>query len=385
MTAHTVLVVDDEPASVRAVERALADEHRVITATAATQGLAAVQTEPVSLMIVDQRMPEMSGTELLARSMAERPEIIRVLLTGYTGIETLVEAINAGHVYYYLTKPWEPRDLRLVVRRGLEHYETEAERRRLVGELQQAYQRVRREADQKGRLLTAAAHELGTPLHLIINALTFIEESESPAQAAPWFAMAHRGVDWLGRCLAQLLAGGTWGTNGLRLRPRPVDVATLVGEVEEAYRPILATRRLSLTIEVAATLPPISADPLWLGRALSNLVSNAVRFTPDGGRLAVSGRQVGSGVEIGVADTGTGIDASVLGELFEPFSAACGDLSLHTSGRFEFGARGLGLGLAITKAIVEQHGGRIAVRTEVGRGSQFTITLPTESSAVVAQ
>ena len=79
---------------------------------------------------------------------------------------------------------------------------------------------------------------------------------------------------------------------------------------------------------------------------------------------------------IAVTDTGIGIDPSVLDELFEPFSAAGGDPALHTSGRFEFGARGLGLGLAITKAIVEAHGGSIDVQTQVGAGSRFTVTVP---------
>ena len=119
LPVRTILVVDDEPASVRVVARALADECRVLTATSARAGLEVLGAEPVALMVVDQRIPEMSGTELLARCAAQQLEIIRVLLTGYTDIETLLEAINAGHVYYYLTKPWEPQELRLVVRRGL--------------------------------------------------------------------------------------------------------------------------------------------------------------------------------------------------------------------------------------------------------------------------
>ena len=149
---HTILVVDDEPASVRAVARVLGDEHRVLTATSADAGLELLGAEEVALTVVDQRMPGMSGTELLAYCAAHRPHIIRVLLTGYTDIETLLEAINAGHVYYYLTKPWEPQELRLVVRRGLERYDVEADRRRLLGELERALARVRREAEQKGRL-----------------------------------------------------------------------------------------------------------------------------------------------------------------------------------------------------------------------------------------
>jgi len=141
-------VVDDEPASLRAVSRALADDCRVTTAASGAAALARLHAESIALMIVDQRMPDMLGTELLARSAATHPQTIRIVLTGYTDVETLMEAINAGHVYAYLTKPWEPPALRLVVCRGLERYAVEADRQRLLREWQHACARLRREAEQ---------------------------------------------------------------------------------------------------------------------------------------------------------------------------------------------------------------------------------------------
>jgi signal transduction histidine kinase len=376
MASHTVLVVDDEPASVRAVARALQEDARVLGATTAAQGLATLAAEPVALLIVDQRMPEMSGTELLARTAAQRPEVIRILLTGYTGIETLVEAINAGHVYYYLTKPWEPQALRLVVRRGLERYEVEADRRRLLSDLEHAYQRARREAEQKSRLLAVASHELGTPLHVLSNALEFLSETNLPPAARPWLETATRNAVWLARGLAQMTTAAHGDTRALPLRRKPTDLRPLLGRLRAFFAPIVATRRLTLQCDIAAALPALNADPLWLERALRNLVSNAVRFTPDGGVIRIAAHSSSSAMEISVTDTGIGIDESLLDMVFEPLSAAGGDIQLHTSGGFAFGSRGLGLGLAITKAIVEHHGGRIAVYSQPGTGSRFTLTLP---------
>jgi two-component system sensor histidine kinase/response regulator len=373
---HTVLVVDDEPASVRAVARALADEYRVLTAPGAAAGLQLLAAEPVALMVVDQRMPGMSGAELLAHCAAHQPGIIRILLTGYTDIETLLEAINAGHVYYYLTKPWEPQELRLVVRRGLERYDVEADRRRLLGELEGALARVRREAEQKGRLLTLATHELGTPLHLLANALTFIGAAGVPPEAGAWLDTAQRSASWLGRIATQIARGARWHGRSVRLDCRPLLVSSLLADLQNAFQTMVETRHLSLQVELVDDCPPVSADRVWLGRALTNLLSNAVRFTPDGGTVTLALTKMPSAVCITVSDTGVGIDARLLDEIFEPFSAASGDVQLHTSGRFEFGARGLGLGLAIAKAIVDQHGGRIAVRSEKGAGSQFTVELP---------
>jgi signal transduction histidine kinase len=382
MTAHTVLVVDDEPASLRAIARTLRDGHRVATAPTAAQGLAVLASEPIALMIVDQRMPEMTGTELLARAAVEHPEAVRVLLTGYTDIDTLVEAVNTGRVYYYLTKPWEPHELRLVVRRGLERYDAEAERRRLMRALEQACQRARREADQKGRLLTLATHELGTPLHILSNALALMVEADAPLAVRSWLDTAQRSAEWLARGLAQMATAARWRSGGLPLHTAPVDVGGLLREVQTTFERNIAGRTLALRFDVAERLPTITADHVWLERALSNLISNAVRFTPDGGAVTVTAAAADAAVAISVADTGIGIDASLFGELFEPFSAAGGEIQLHTSGRLEFGSRGLGLGLAIAKAIIEQHGGTIAVRSQRGVGSHFTAMLPADFSGV---
>jgi signal transduction histidine kinase len=373
---YTVLVIDDEPASRRAVTRALADECRVLTAASAAEGLALLTSEPVALMIVDQRMPVMSGTELLAQTAVQHPDVIRVLLTGYSGLDTLVDAINQGHVYYYVTKPWEPGELRLVVRRGLESYAAAAERRRLVRELERACQRARREAEQKGRLLALAAHELGTPLHVLSNALVLIGEMDLPPAARTWLDTAERAAAWLGRGLAHLHTAARWGAGTLRLDVRPVDLSPLLLALRDRFEPVAAARALTLHLEMARGLPPLMADERWLERGIANLLTNAVRFTPDGGRITMAARHADAAICISVADTGIGIDASLLEEVFEPFSAAGGDVALHTSGRFEFGSRGLGLGLAITKAVVERHGGTIAVRSERGSGSEFTVTLP---------
>src|SRR5262245_57606555 len=164
-TDRAVLVVDDEPASQRAIRRALIPESRVLTAASAAEGLGLLTTESVALIVTDQRMPGMCGTDFLREAVRQWPQVVRVVLTAYADSDTLREAINAGQVYFFLTKPWQPSELRLVVRRGLERYEATAERERLLHELERSYERVRREAEQKGRLLAMTAHELGTPVH----------------------------------------------------------------------------------------------------------------------------------------------------------------------------------------------------------------------------
>lgn len=370
---HTVLVVDDEPANQRAVRRMLADEHAVLTAGSGAEALDVMARAPVALVLSDHRMPGMTGAAFLAETVARFPAVIRVVLTGYPEVEVLVDAINRGHVYHVLTKPCPPHEVRQVVRRGLDSWEAAAERARLSAELRAACARAQREAAQRARLLTLAAHELGTPVHLLVNALELLRAGTPAPAAAPWLEVAERAAEWLAAGAAQLHAGGCAGARALALRPRAVALRPLIDAAVTAVA-AASGRRLTLRAEGA----PLEAvvDPHWIALALSALLTNAVRCTADGGAVAAALRGEGGWVEIAVRDTGIGIAAEHLPHLFEPFSAAGGDLLLHGSGRYEFGARGLGLGLATVRAIAEAHGGRVVVDSDVGRGSCFRLQLP---------
>lgn len=380
MTAHAILVVDDEPASLRAVQRALVAVGDVVTAASGAEALACLTGRRIALLIADQRMPRMLGTEVLAHCATTHPEVIRVLLTGYTDVDTLLAAINAGHVYAYLTKPWDPGALRLVVQRGLEHYDGERERRRLLRDTAAACARAERQAAQKARLLALAAHELGTPLHVAANALALAAYEPLAPGARQWVETARRAVAWLGRSVTQLGLGRQCLAGPLAVAPQPLDAAALITDTAAEFARVCGARHLRLQVDVASALPGVRGDPVWLRRALANLIGNAVRCTPDGGSITVAAVRAGDVVEVSVTDTGTGIEATRLPDLFEPFAAVHGDLDLHTSGAFDFGARGLGLGLAITRAVVEAHGGRVEVASAPGAGSRFALTVPVTGS-----
>jgi len=120
---YKIMIVDDEPANLRTLERLFRPEYQVVTAPSGAEALALLEQHDVALLISDQRMPAMTGIELMIRTVAIRPQMVKILLTGYTDVGALIEAINSGLVYRYLTKPWSNDDLRLTVSRALEHYE----------------------------------------------------------------------------------------------------------------------------------------------------------------------------------------------------------------------------------------------------------------------
>ena len=134
---HKVLLIDDEPANLRLLRRVLGADYDTLLAENGPEGLSILGKEKVSLVITDQRMPGMTGVQVLEQSLAIQPEAIRILLTGYTDIQALIDAINSGHIYKYVQKPWDAEDLRLTVRRAIEAYELKEQNDKLVIELRQ--------------------------------------------------------------------------------------------------------------------------------------------------------------------------------------------------------------------------------------------------------
>ncbi|MGB8510613.1 MAG: HD domain-containing phosphohydrolase, partial [Pyrinomonadaceae bacterium] len=135
---YKILLVDDEPANLRLLERLFRRDYQVLTASSGEAALQLLSQHDVALLMTDQRMPGMTGIELLKQTSLMRPHTVRIILTGYTEVGALVEAINCGQVYKYVTKPWNNDELRLTVERAIEHYETNRSRH----ELERANQRL---------------------------------------------------------------------------------------------------------------------------------------------------------------------------------------------------------------------------------------------------
>jgi len=143
-----MLIVDDEPANLRTLARLFREDYEVLTAESGDDALALLGQHDVALLITDQRMPGMTGIELLKKTVPLRPRMVRIILTGYTDVDALVEAINCGQVYRYVAKPWDNEELRLTVKRALEHYETS----RKSYELELTNQRLVARIQEIGRL-----------------------------------------------------------------------------------------------------------------------------------------------------------------------------------------------------------------------------------------
>src|SRR5437763_8047462 len=159
---HAVLLVDDEPEILFSLRGLLRREFELYTAESGAQALEILRQHPVQVIMTDQRMPQMTGTELLKRSQGECPEAIRIVFTGYADIKAVVDAINHGQIYRYLTKPWDPDELCAVLHEACAYYDRIAERRRLLFDLRDHLLACLQPADGRAEPSADAAKELLT-------------------------------------------------------------------------------------------------------------------------------------------------------------------------------------------------------------------------------
>jgi signal transduction histidine kinase len=385
-----LLVVDDEPEVLRSVYDLLRLEYRVITCASGPRALDVLRSaEDLHVIMTDQRMPEMTGVELLRRAMAIRPETTRLLFTAYSDIRTVIDAINQGHVFRYLAKPWDPEELEAVVRQGVEHHNLIVEKNRLLGELRAANAKLTEANRLKGAFLEVASHELNTPVTVVLGMIELWKMSQGPG-ASPterqWIDRIGAAAQRLARTVERMLKLVRSGEFGRPLERETVAIEPLLRRAIDELAPYLELRRQSVKVEVEPALGLIEGDPDKLADVLVNLLANAVKFTPDGGTIRVSAVREPDGpgwVRFRVSDEGVGVPPGDQQYLFEPFFTGF-DTLRHSSGDYQFGKRGIGLGLWLVKTFVELHGGRVEAASIPGQGSTFSFLLPQSQPTVPA-
>ncbi|MBI1830533.1 MAG: hybrid sensor histidine kinase/response regulator [Planctomycetes bacterium] len=388
-----LLVVDDEPDLVQSVHDLLRFDYRVLGATRASDGLKLMQAERVHLIMTDQRMPEMTGVELLARVKEKHPDTVRLLFTAYADLAAVIDAINEGHVYRYISKPWHVDDLKATLKQAYDYYRLQEERRFLVKEVQaknvmlaNANAELRRANEMKKAFIKVASHELRTPLTILL-ALT--EHAVRMTKSMPELhALLERIRQSGGRLsdrvdqMVKLLLAESFERP---LHRQTVEASPLLQLSVVEVKPFAEARGQTLEASIPGDLGTMEVEPDKIRDALTQLLFNAVKFTPDGGTIRLNAARIDAAgsdarLRITVTDTGKGIEPECVEKIFEPFFTRY-DVSRHSSGTFEYDKRGLGLGLSVARAFIEMHGGRLTVESALSKGTTFTIDLPTTAVA----
>jgi len=383
-----VLVVDDEPEVLSSVHDLLRIDYHVVTRGTGAEALDYLRSAPdVAAVLTDQRMPGMTGVEVLREAAAIRPETTRLLFTAFADLRTVVDAINQGHVFRYIAKPWEPLELQAAIRQAVERHELLAEKTRLMAELQAANARLR-EADRlKGAFLEVASHELNTPV-TVIKGLADLWKMSQATDAAPgeveWVDRIRAAAGRLARTVERMLKLIDTKSFAQALEVEPTDLGPLIRGAVDVLAPYLEKRGQAVEVTIQPGLAPVACDRDKIHDVLINLLANAVKFTPDGMTIAVEASDVADPeggdarfVRVAVRDQGAGLPPDDRRFLFEPFFTGFDTLH-HSSGDYQFGKRGIGLGLCLVKAFVELHGGRVEAScpTDGPGGSVFAFLLP---------
>jgi signal transduction histidine kinase len=274
-------------------------------------------------------------------------------------------------------RQFTPADLRLALALAdraalaIENSRLYAQERRLRQELEALTQQVQEANRRKTEFVTVVTHELRSPLTSITGYLDLLLEEDGRASAEPreaYLQIVKRNADHLLALINDLLDIARLEAGKLALQHVPLDLEGVIQEVCEALRPQVEAKGQHLHLALGAPLPVVTGDPERLTEILLNLVSNAHKYTPPGGRITVATRAAPAGVCIAVQDTGIGLSSAEQQQLFTKFFRAQHPLARE--------AGGTGLGLAIARALVELQGGTLTVVSAPGQGATFTVTLP---------
>ena len=257
-----------------------------------------------------------------------------------------------------------------IVRDFTERKQAEAERIQLLGQAQVAQQAAEAATRAKDEFIAVIAHELRNPLNTILGWARLVRTRKlDEANLKRAVETIERNAKLQARLIEDLLDLSRIVQGQLRLDICSVLVSNVIEDALETMRPIAAAKHIALEVKLAAMTAEISGDPHRLQQVLCNLLANAIKFTPSGGRVQVCLACSGSEVQIQVSDTGIGIRPEFLPHVFEAF---------RQEKTASSNSHGLGIGLAITRQLVEVHGGTIQVESQgEGQGATFTLTLPT--------
>lgn len=406
-----ILYIEDDPASQRLIQRVL--EQSDYAVYLADEGLAGInlarETEP-DLILMDMNLPGMNGREITTRlrSLSAFAGIPIIALTASTGSGHREQALAAG-CNGYLTKPIDVATFRQEVASFLQgrREELEAEDRlhhlehhartivaRLedkIRELKAANERLREIDRLKSDFIGLVSHELRTPLTLVEGYANLLADTVGNApdelgvhSLRPLVDGLNVGVERISRLIADIINASRIASGDLELGIRSLRLTELVTFLMDDLAGVLDQRNLRLEVSGFDEVPPIEGDPGYLYTALTNIVGNAIKYTPDGGAIALSAAVVGDAVNISVADTGIGIPPREQGRIFDHFYVL-EPIENHTTSKSAFKGGGMGLGLTIARGIIEAHQGRIWVSSRGSDGSResgttFHILLPLHQS-----
>ena len=352
-----ILYIDDEPKNLVSFKSVFRRHYDIYLATSASEGSLIMEQNPIQLVITDQRMPKVTGVEFLEQIAGQYPDVMRIILTGYSDIEAIVAAINKGRVHQYITKPWKSEDLKISIDSALEINRLKTQNRSLIDELQ----KTNYELD---RFVYSAAHDLRSPIATLLGLINLSKSENNIAIIKDYLHLEEITVKRLDEFIQDIV---NYSSNmRLEIEKDEIDFKNLTQKVLNHFSFYKNADRVAQTVNVIQEGLFI-CDTKRLEVIFSNIIGNALRYSRDYevSYLKISIKADSQQAIIQFADNGEGIGVEHIEKIFNMFYRANSKAGV-----------GSGLGLFIAREIAQKLGGNVGVQSEFNVGSVFTVVIP---------
>jgi two-component system, probable response regulator PhcQ len=380
---YYVLYVDDEEKSLKYFREIFGDKFSILTASSGEEGyrILSENKEKIAILMTDQRMPGQKGIQLLEKARQLKPQILRMLVTAYSDLETAIESVNTGAIYKYVTKPWDIPQLEVTLKRGLEFFIVQSERDHLLREKMSALYNVM----LTDRILSLGILAAGLSHHIrnsMVAVKTFLDltprKMEEESIDLDNLRNPDFWKDYYQKVQVQMdkvvnLLGDLWESSE-KTPYNFTDKVQLSKVVEEALKKVktdLNKKEISVENSIPKNLPELKVEQKKFDRLFEMLLRDEAATLSNGGKLKFTAALIGpkeglSEIQVELEDNGPGLPQDALRSLFDPFFTRSGSPQ-------EFG-----IYLMTCFFIVYHHGGRISAKSRNGRGNVFTLVFPLE-------
>ena len=375
-----ILYVDDEEKSLTNFARAFGEQFRVFTAVTAIEGFKLLQKhgDEIGLLMTDQRMPGEKGVWLLERARQFRPRVLRILVTAFADMDAAIAAVNSGAIYKYVTKPWDPPQLELTLKQGLEFFMVQGERDQLLHEKMSVLRNMMI-ADRivsLGLLAAGLSHHIRNSLVAVKTFLDLAPMKMNEERASKnglrnpdfwkdYHSNVQSQIGKINSLLADLRNSSDSSTSQFA---DEVKLSEVVGAALEVFKEEFTARRIQVENQIPETLPSLHADRPKFQRLFELLLKDELAMLPAGSRILLLAELSSAGAKpeiiFRLTDNGPGLPQEALSVVFDPFVVQGGKPSEY------------GINLMACFFIVHHHGGKIEAQSQPGRGTTFTIRLP---------
>ncbi|GAB3221804.1 hybrid sensor histidine kinase/response regulator [Algoriphagus aestuariicola] len=358
-----VLYIDDEDNNLKSFRATLRKDFKIFTAIDAEEGLRIAQEEEIHVVIADQRMPGLTGTEFFERMVKINPDPIRILLTGYSDIASVIDAINKGEVYRFIDKPWNIEQIKNSIKNAADIYF-------MRRELKEKNLKLKKLHSEMNQFVYSLSHELRGPLMSISGVSKLAKMELTEPNVLEYFEMIDSATGKLDDFIYKML--DFYRSTKIDHKVARIDFREIVDHQMSAYRDKFDLSHFHIDIQVNQR-EDFYSDDAKLRVILNNLFGNAVQFQKEEGEKRISLTvDVSDGhAIIVVEDNGIGIEERYREEVFNLFARA-------TQKNV-----GTGLGLYMVKESVEQMGGEVVLESEPNVGTTMTVKLPNLNKEVL--